>query len=70
MAIIIMGRARMMVMVEEADGRGERITNVNRRTMIMEDQSVYYSLHEKCIKYAFTHVGSSCFLCQTNILSV
>ena len=74
MAIIIMGRARMMVMVEEEDGRGERITNVNRRTMIMEDQSVYYSLREKRTKCAFTHLGGhfvcSCFLCQTNILSV
>ena len=34
----------MMVMVEEEDGRGERITNVNKRRRIMEDQSVHYSL--------------------------
>ena len=40
MAIVIIGRARMMVMVEEEDGRGERITNVNKRRKIMEDHAI------------------------------
>ena len=37
MAIVIIRRARMM---EEEDGRGERITNVNKRRRIMEDHAI------------------------------